>query len=249
MAAFDECIGQVSDYGAELRHAGRQVRELDPRRELPIRVGPNAAAGIILRGDTFVELGSPQVGSCASLLWTTDDSRVTDGRITLFGPDIPESRGASLPFGQVLLVAGRDLDESAHERLQQAQHVSGEIEGYMVRSTAENIWGRVSHEAAAKGFDCRTLGTALITLVKRAEPAVSAVEVLFVTTDREDVKRLAGICSNAKQVAGNILKETWKARGYDVDCSFDCGSCMDESVCDDIREVIVAARKVKARAK
>ena len=243
MAAFDECIGQVSDYVKEMRRAGRPVSEFEAQRELPVEVGPNAAAGIILRGDTFVELGSPQVGSCAALLWTRDVSRVADGRITLFGPDVPASRGESLPFAQVLLVAGRDLDESDHEKLQQAQHVSGEIEGYMVRSTAENIWGRVSHDAAAKGFDCRVLGSALIALVKRAAPAVSGVEVLFVTTDREDVKRLAGICSRAKQVAGDILKETWKARGYDVDCGFDCGSCMDESVCDDIREVIVASRK------
>jgi CO dehydrogenase/acetyl-CoA synthase beta subunit len=247
MAAFDPCIGEVSDYVEELRRAGRQVSEFQAAPELPVEVGSNAAGGLILRGDTFVELGSPQVGSCAALLWTTDLSRVADGRITLFGPDIPESCGASLPFGQVLLVAGSELDASDHEGLQQAQHVSGEIEGYMVRSTAENIWGRVSREAAAKGFDCRALGSALISLVKRAKPAVSGVEVLFVTTDREDVKRLAGICSRAKQVAGGILKETWKARGYDVDCDFDCASCMDESVCDEIRDVIVASRR-KAKA-
>ncbi len=76
------------------------------KKGLPVSVGPKASSGIILRGDTFVELGNPDIGSSAFVLWTDKTTLIRDGSITLIGPDIPESAGASLPFGQVLMVGG-----------------------------------------------------------------------------------------------------------------------------------------------
>ena len=250
MARFDEYIEKVSRYIEEMRSGAAPALEFDRpgspeklREGLPIRVGPNANPGIILRSETFVELGNPQAGSCAALLWTDRPSLIRDGRITLFGPDIPESAAASLPFGQILMVGGDDLDQEDHEKLQQAQHVSDQIEGYMVRSASQNLWSRISRDAATKGFDFEMLGRALMDLVKTGVPAVSAASVLFVTTSKEDVKRLDGIVSGVREIGRDILKENWKARGYDLDCDFDCASCKDQEVCDEIRDVIVARRK------
>ena len=250
MATFDEYIEKVSRYVAEMRSRGERAREFDHpgfpetlREGLPIEVGPNANPGIILRSDSFLELGNPEAGSCAAFLWTDRPSLIRDGRITLFGPGIQESAEASLPFGQVLMVGGDGLEQEDHEKLQQAQHVADQIEGYMVRSASQNLWSRVSVDVAARGFDFETLGRALMNLVKTGAPAVSAAEVLFVTTSKEDVKRLDGIVSGAKEVGRTILKETWKARGYDLDCDFDCASCKDQVVCDEIKDVIVARRK------
>jgi CO dehydrogenase/acetyl-CoA synthase beta subunit len=141
------------------------------------------------------------------------------------------------------MVGGDELDQEDHEKLQQAQHVADQIEGYMVRSASQNLWSRISRNAAAKGFDFETLGRALMDLVKTGAPAVSAVEVLFVTTSKDDVKQLDGIVSGVREIGREILKETWKARGYDLDCDLDCASCQDQEVCDDIRDVIVARRK------
>jgi CO dehydrogenase/acetyl-CoA synthase beta subunit len=254
VAAFDEYIGKVAEYARALRAGGGPVQEFDCsgspeelRAGLPVKVGPGANPGIILRSDTFMELGNPAAGSCSLLLWTDDPARLRNGRIALFGPGIQESAGASLPFGQVLIAAGERLEAKDHETLQQAQHVSDQIEGYMVRTTSENVWGRVSNDAGARGFDFETLGRALMSLVKADVPGVSAVEVVFVTTSKEDVTRLGEIASKVKQLGGEILRETWKARGYDMDCDFDCESCMDQSVCDEIRDVIASNRE-KARA-
>lgn len=253
MARFDQYIEKVSSYIEEMRSGGGPLREFDHsgspeelRAGLPVEVGPGANPGIVLRGDTFVELGNPKAGSCAALLWTDRPSLLRDGRITLFGPGIQESAEASLPFGQVLLVAGEDLEQEDHETLQQAQHVADQIEGYMVRSASQNLWSRVSKDAAARGFDFETLGRALMDLVKTGVPKVTAVEILFVTTSKEDVKRLDGIVSGVKEVGREILKENWKARGYDLDCDFDCASCNDQEICDEIRDVIVARRKKSA---
>jgi CO dehydrogenase/acetyl-CoA synthase beta subunit len=254
VAVFDEYIGKLAEYAAALRAGGAPVQEFDCtgspealRAGLPVKVGPGSNPGIILRSDTFMELGNPAAGSCSLLLWTDDPARIRDGRIALFGPGIQESAGASLPFGQVLIAAGEGLKAEDQEALQQAQHVSDQIEGYMVRTTAENVWGRVSADAGARGFDFETLGRALMSLVKAEVPGVSAMEVVFVTSSKEDVTRLGEIASKVKQLGGEILRETWKARGYDMDCEFDCESCMDESVCDEIRDVIAANRK-KAKA-
>ena len=102
MSAFDVYLTKLAGYIEEMRGRGRQVREIDCPTAvsrllagLPVRVGRGASSGIILRSDTFVELGNPDAGSCAFVLWTDNPSLVRDGKITLIGPDIQESREAS----------------------------------------------------------------------------------------------------------------------------------------------------------
>ncbi|MBW2713477.1 MAG: hypothetical protein JRC77_06965, partial [Deltaproteobacteria bacterium] len=204
----------------------------------PVKIGVKANRGIILRGDTFLELGNPEQGSTSHLLWTTRPSMLSDGKMTLIGPDIPESQGGSLPFGQVLLVAGPNLTAADHERLRDAQHVGDHIDGYMVRSTSDHIWSRVSKEAGTKGFDFETLGRALMSLVKSKVSAVTRMEVLFITSSKQDVKRLDPIVQETRSIGREMIKETWKERGFDIDCEIDCASCHDQEVCDDIRDIV-----------
>jgi len=228
---------------------------------LPIRFGADSNPGVLLRSDTFLELGNPAAGSCAAAMWTDDTSLVVDGRITVVGPDIPDvgdiggianlagadgSSSRSLPFAQVLLAAGPDLCEEDHEQILQVQHVGDRVEGYMVRSTSEYVWARVSNDAATKGFDLESLGRILLHLTKTAIPKASAAEVVFVTTSKDDVERMSEVVNRAKSIGRDMVSELWKARGFDLDCDFDCGSCSDEAVCDDIRDVIVATKQ-KAR--
>ncbi len=232
---------------------GRPVREFAAptaidalRTSLPIRVGLGANHKIILRGDTFVELGNPAIGSCAFVLWTNSASVLRTGRITVIGPDIQESAGASLPFGQVVLVGGQDLNADAHQALNQAQYVADWIEGYMVRSTSRHIWSRVSNAAAAKGFCLETLGRAMMAIFRTKVPQIETMETVFITSSREDVLRLGDIEREARDIGAGLVKEHWKARGYDLDCDLDCRSCHDKDVCDDVRK-IVAARLRKER--
>jgi CO dehydrogenase/acetyl-CoA synthase beta subunit len=253
MSAFDAQISRVAAYLREMRGDGRPVRELlcpsavsALTQGLPIRLGPGASPGIILRGDTFIELGNPAAGSCAFVLWTDEPSLIRAGRITLIGPDIRETPGASLPFGQVVLVGGKGLSVEEHQSVGQAQYVADQIEGYMVRSSSRNIWSRVSRDAAAKGFCFEILGRSLMAIYKSSLPKVEAVEVLFVTSSKADVLRLSDIATEVRDLGAEIVKEHWRARGYDLTCDLDCRSCHDKDVCDDIRKVI-AARLRKER--
>lgn len=256
MSAFDACITEISTRIDAMRaRAAPQVHDAhhpEPPAELieglPMRIGPGANPAVILRGDTFVELGNPEAGSCAVLLWTEDLSLVVDGRITLLGPDVGEAEGASLPFAQVLIIGGPELGSDDHEALVGLQNVSDRVEGFMAKSTSEYVWARVSREGAAKGFNLDALGRALLYLVKTDMPKVRAAEVAFVTTSRDDVRSLADVATTAKQIGASILKETWKARGFDLDCDVDCSSCSDQEICDDIRDVIVVTKRKTRRS-
>lgn len=256
MAIFDGHIARVRGILEELRHRGERLREFqcpssagDLVKGLPVQVGAGANPGIILRSDTFVELGNPEVGSTSLFLWTNTLSLVQDGRITLFGPDIPESAGASLPFAQILMVGGRNITRQKHERIQEHQHVSDRIEGYMVRTSARSVWGRVSKEAAGRGFSFQTLGRALMSLMKLGAPEdVEAMEVIFVTSSREDVRRLDEIAAEVQGIGSGIVKGVWKEKGYDIECDYNCTSCTHKPVCDEIRD-LNAVRKEKEKEK
>lgn len=254
MSIFDPYLPRIAEYAADLRAGGRQVREYqcpgNPAHlleGLPVRVGPGASQGIILRSDTFMEMGNPEAGSAAFLLWTENPALVRDGRVTLIGPDIPESPDASLPFGQVLILGGSGLTQKDHQTLEHTQFVADRIEGYMIRSVSGVIWSRVRKEAVAGGFRFETLGRALMSIFKTDVPGVEAMEVLFVTTSREDLEPLSTISAQVNKIFKSILKDEWKSKGFDIYvCSsgYDCKSCPDQWVCDDIREVI-KVRKVK----
>jgi CO dehydrogenase/acetyl-CoA synthase beta subunit len=253
MAVFDAYIRKVAEYVEAMRGSGRQVRvfgctgALDSLLEgLPVKVGPKAGSGIVLRGDTFAELGNPEVGSTAFPLWTNTTALINDCRITLIGPDILESQGASLPFAQIIIASGKELSEKQHSALDESQYISDQIEGYMVKSTPGRMWTRVSNTVAERGFDFEALGKALMAIYKSRVPEIEAMEIVFVTSSKEDVRKLDEIAEQVKKISKDIVRETWLARGYDIlECTlgWDCGSCPDKSVCDDIKSVITVRKK------
>jgi len=254
MSVFNPYISEITKYVEQLRKKGLQVKQIkcpvSPDQllaGLPIKVGPKSSGGVILRSDTFVELGNPDAGSAAFFLWTDDISMLRDCRITLIGPDISECEGLSLPFGQVLIIGGTGLNVSGHGDLERMQHVGDQIEGYMIKNVPQRTWSRVSREAADKGFNFEMLGKALIYIYKSAVPKIEAMEVLFVTSSKEDLEPLDKIGEQVREISYNITKETWKAKGYDIECfsAYDCESCPDSAACSEIKEMINVRKKKK----
>ena len=261
MALFDAYIQKLAEYQQELQDKGRQVKEIvcpttisELEEGLPIRIGPKASSGVILRGDTFVELGNPEAGSSSFILWTDNTKLIRDGSVTLIGSDIPESAGGSLPFGQVLMVGGADLGKEEHALLEGNQYIADQIEGYMLKSIPQHMWSRVSVDAAGKGFNFEILGRALMAIFRSTVPKIEAMEVMFITSSKEDLQVLDNIGEQIREISSNITKETWKAKGYDLDeieCTlgWDCRSCEYKPVCDDIRTVVKVRKKKTTKSK
>jgi CO dehydrogenase/acetyl-CoA synthase beta subunit len=255
LAIFDAYVKEIRDYAERMRAKYGVLREIDcPKGTdevlsgLPVRIGPRASAGIILREDTSVELGNPSTGSCAFLLWTDNPTLIRDGRITLVGPDIGESQGRSLPFAQILMPGGSALQEEDQEVLDRSQYAFDQIEGYMIRSVPQRMWSRVSKTAVDKGFNFETLGRALMGIFKSQVPRVEAVEVLFVTSSREDLTPLENIATQVGKISRDIRRNTLIRRldgAYECTAGYDCNACADKAVCDDIKQ-LVALRKAKS---
>ena len=249
MKASEVHLPRMRSYVAQKKEQGREVREIecDTRGErlvagLPVSVGPDAEKGIILKEDTFVELGNPGVASCSFVVWSDEPSAVADGRITCIGPDIQHSEGQSLPFGQVVIVSGAELEEEHYPQLERTQYISDQIEGYMLRSVPRRVWSRVSNDAAARGFSFETLGRSLMSVFRGMNPLVEATEVVFVTSSKEDVDQLDEIAADVRKFSGE-LKKLMRQEDGTYDCTeYSCTTCDEKPVCDSIRDWVELRR-------
>lgn len=253
MKAYEVHLARVRQYIEEMKRGGRQVKEAlyDTKADklvkgLPVTVGAQERTGVILKEDTFVELGNPSIASSAFVIWSDDLSVVEDGRVTVIGPDIQASEGQSLPFGQIIIVGGTGLKEEDYLDLERTQFASDQIEGYMLRSVPRRVWSRVSREAAAKGFAFETLGRALMAIFRAKHPLVESTEVVFVTSGKEDVDRLDEIAAGVRKFSGEVRKLVRQDDGTYECTEYNCSTCDNQEVCDAVREWIVLRRNKAA---
>jgi CO dehydrogenase/acetyl-CoA synthase beta subunit len=186
---------------------------------------------IVLADEVEVELGNPRVESVSCILWTENTEKVRDTSITLIGPDIPESKGKSLPFGKVVLVAVNGCnEENTYERYREMERVRHalDLKGYMMKAASQyqREWSRISKQALAKGFSFETLGNALVKQFKEKD-YVRGVELIFLTSSTQDIKELKEITSRAAKMIGAMNKMA-------QEISSACDSCEYNDVCADV---------------
>jgi len=224
MELFEATIRNVHDF---LESIGpRRVFSLNPASLWPTGRGRN----IVLKEDMGLELGNPDRGSLSCLLWTEDISKISDGRITLVGPDFPESTGRSLALGKLVLAGVEGFDEvNAYDRHKDLEFLRYELDlkGFMMRAVSQyqREWCRISREALLLGFSAATLGSALLRIFQE-KPYVKAAEVVFITSGPEDVDRLREFTSPAERIIAAMNR---MADEFD----FDCASCGYQDVCDE----------------
>ena len=184
---------------------------------------------IVFSEDTWLELGNPSTTSMALALVTDRLEIVQDGMITLIGPDIPDTRG-SLPFAQILLIASKELQDEDYRKINTYQYEL-ELNGYMIKTipSSLSLWSRVSKKSATMGFSFAVLGKSIIDSYKRKfnNPLV---EVVFVTSTKEDVEELEEL----RQKVARIISAMNKMM---EELSFDCSSCEYLDVCGDVRQL------------
>lgn len=240
MDSFDVCMEEFLDFFDRKYNEGRPVCEYYAAKDTTF----SKNTGIVLKSDTFAELGGPMAVSCAFSILSGSSENIQDGRVRLMGTEI-ERTETPYPFGQVIIASGK-LDCKSTLTFGRCQHLNPGIEGYMVKSSVKNVWGRVSNSAGEAGLTFEKLGEAVITTVKDNFPSLEAVEVMFVNSSSEDVEELIPVADKAQSAYQAIKEQVWSARGINIyDCAFhgNCDSCGDKKACDGIRTIAKNKRR------
>lgn len=197
---------------------------------------------LVLGQDTAVELGNPRDASTACLFWLNDPFQIEHGRISVVGPDLPKLKGKRSPFAKIVIVRGEDFaEDNCYQRYRAMEQVRYDIhlKGYMMRGVSQyqREWSRISREALDKGFTFQILGGALIDKMSQL-PFVRSVEVIFITSSREDVMEIKSVSEGVTKIVGAMNKMA-------TELSLDCDTCEYAEVCEDVSELRSMRRSFK----
>ncbi len=226
MDLFREQLTFIDDWLAERKRRG-ELQRLDGNA-LPLWPAAGQRS-LVIGQDIAVELGHPDDGSVAFLVWSESTDVDRGGRTLLVGPDLPAAGGRRLPFAKVVMIQGRGFDAdniSARYRRLEAVRYGIDLRGYMMRAASQvnREWSRVSHAALAEGFNFAILGQALIEAFTAID-FVDRADVLLVTSSRADVMAFRPLADRVTQVIAAMNKMS-------VEMDLDCGSCAFAPVCD-----------------
>ncbi|MCP4692042.1 MAG: hypothetical protein GY859_28615 [Desulfobacterales bacterium] len=231
MKLFNDIIGEIKALAARENFAAN-TRRLDGEKAASWPAG--GRNNVILSRDVGVELGNPGVESVSFFTWTGTRSLVEDGKISLIGPDIPETTDPSRPLGKVVLIRGEGFDaDNAYERFREMDLAPLDIslDGYMVRAVSRQMreWSRISRKALDGGFDFSVLGGALINQLKKID-YIDAVEVIFITSSEEGIREFGQIGEKARRYIDAMRKMA-------EEVTFDCSTCDYQDICDEVDEL------------
>ncbi len=192
--------------------------------DIPVDVGVVYEGERIRFKEMQIELGGERVDTKFELARVRNPDEIEDGKIIIIGPDISDMAvGSSHPFGILVEVAGKQLEEGLESVVERRIHAFvNYVEGMMHLNQRYDIWMRLSKKSFQKGFNSfNYLGKVLQRLYKNELPIIEKIQVTFVT---DPVK--------IKEMHADTLKiyeaRDAKARGMkdeDVDKFYGCSLC------------------------
>ena len=186
---------------------------------------------LVLGQDTAVELGHPQTASTSALLWTNDDAMIQNRRISILGPELSQIKDTRSAFGKIVLVQVQGFtEENTYLRYRQMEQIRYNLylKGYMMRGASQfqREWSRVSRDAMSQGFSLETLGRSLMDQYLELD-FVRSVQIIFITSNNEDVFKVSEISKSAMKIIGAMNKMA-------KEMSLDCDSCEYVEVCSEV---------------
>jgi len=202
-------------------------------------------AEIVLSEDTAVELGHPSAGSLSMVLMTNRATNIKDNRITVVGPEVREMDDKTrYPFAQVILLAVNCGTHPDPFKIDNLQFLTNRLPGYMVRSVPGKLWSRISRKGLETGIDLSVIGSAVINAYKHEFENVKAVEVIYVTSSKDDIAELEKVKIEADILSGRHKKLVLGIDG-ELECTgLDCDTCEEKPVCDSLRDIVIKRRKM-----
>ena len=193
-------------------------------QDIPVDVGVVYEGERIRFKDTQVELGGERINTKFELAKVRGLDEIEDGRIIIIGPDIKDMPvGSSNPFGILVEVAGKQLEEGLEGVIERRIHAyCNYIEGLMHLNQRYDIWLRLNKKSLAKGFNSLTyVGKVMQRLFKSELPIIEKIQITFISDP-----------ARVKEMYPEALKtydaRDAKARGLkdeEVDKFYGCSLC------------------------
>lgn len=192
--------------------------------DIPVEVGIIYEGERIRWSDTHVEFGGQREKHKFELVKVRGLDEIEDGVVNIVGNDLsnlePER---SYPFGILIEVAGKDLEEDLEGVIERRIHeYINFIEGFMHLNQRYDIHLRISKKAFQKGLTSFTIvGKVLERLYKSEMPFIEKIQITFMT----DPEKVAKIFIEAEET---YEARDSKARGMkdeEADAFYGCTLC------------------------
>ena len=192
--------------------------------DIPVGIGVVYEGERIRKSDLFLELGGPKVENKFELVRVKKLNEIKDGQIKIVGKDIPDfDEGSSIPFGILIEVAGKQLEEELEGVIERRIHeYSNYIEGFMHLNQRYDIWIRLSKRSFEKGLNSlKLIGNVLFRLFKGELPFIEAMQMTFIT----DPKKVEEMSEGAMKIYEARDSRARKLTDDDVNEFYGCDLC------------------------
>ena len=217
---------KVDDYMKSVE-VGCEVKGIKYKRvvkpPIPVDYGPSFEGERIRKENMYVEFGGAKT-EAFELLRIRKPGEVSDGHIELVGPDLEElAEGSAAPLGIIVDLAGegveRDLEAVLERRIHQFLN---RCKGLMHIGSRDEIWIRISKEAAKAGLKIRNIGDILYTMYHSTFPRIVEKVQVSVITDPIQVSKMIG---EARRLYMERDKKVKELTEEEVDAFYGCTLC------------------------
>jgi len=171
----------------EVRGVKVKVSELD----IPVPYAAAFEGERVRREDMQVEFGG-KYSVAFEYLRSRDANEITDGRVTLIGPDVETAAaGSAMPLGILVEVAGRKMQKDFESIMERQIHsYLNEAMGIFHMGQRNQIWMRISKTAFQQGFRLRHFGVILHARLHEVYGAILDKVQVTICTEEARVREL-----------------------------------------------------------
>ena len=224
VCTYEHVVSNISD--EEIVSKAIEIRGLKvtiDKVDVPVSFGPAFEGERVRKPDTYLEFGGNK-SDAVELLYMTDSSKVEDGKIEVFGPEVDDIKeGGVLPLGILAEVSGRKMQQDFEPVMERQIHYFLNYPSGIFHMGQRDIpWVRFSKDAVKSGFKIRHIGTVLYAKMHSQFGNIMDKIQVKIYTNPEDVidlkKKAKEIFKVRDERLGSLTDES-------VDTFYSCTLC------------------------